>query len=141
MYDTYSTFLPLPSNANQIYTGDATYYAPGLGACGVTSKDSDHIVAISHTLWDSQSKSSNPNDNPLCGLKIRVMRYRPNNEAYLIGAGGSDAPGGRNVSVDVTVVDRCTGCKSQDLDFSLSAFEVLAAEAMGRVKMEWTWLK
>jgi len=35
--------------------------------------------------------------------------------------------------VDVTVVDRCTGCKETDVDLSLKMFETLADEAQGRV--------
>lgn len=76
--------LPLGS---QTYTGDLTYYSPGLGACGITSSDNDNIVSISHTVFDAASKGSNPNANPLCKHKIRALRE------------GS--------SVDLTVVDRC----------------------------------
>ena len=43
-------------------------------------------------------------------------------------------------SVDVTVVDRCTGCKETDLDFSPAAFDQLADESVGRLSgMTWTW--
>jgi len=76
--------LPLGSQA---YTGDLTYYSPGLGACGITSSDNDNIVSISHTIFDAASKGSDPNANPLCKHKIRAVRE------------GS--------SVDLTVVDRC----------------------------------
>ncbi len=76
--------LPLGS---QTYTGDLTYYGPGLGACGITSSDTDHIVSISHFTFDAVSKGSNPNANPLCGHKLRAVRN------------GS--------SIDLTVVDRC----------------------------------
>ena len=76
--------LPLGS---QTYTGDLTYYGPGLGACGITSSDSDHIVSISHFTFDAVSKGSNPNANPLCGHKLRALRD--------------------GNSIDLTVVDRC----------------------------------
>ena len=76
--------LPLGSAT---YTGDLTYYGPGLGACGVTSSDNDDIVSVSHIIFDAESKSSDPNANPLCRHKIRAVR------------GGN--------SVDLTVVDRC----------------------------------
>ncbi|KAF3930943.1 hypothetical protein ABW19_dt0209453 [Dactylella cylindrospora] len=134
-----NVYLPLPTSA-QTFTGDATYYDTGLGACGWDNAGSEHVIAVSHLLWDSQSVGSNPNSNPLCGLMIRATRYRANNEAYLIGAGGSDEPGGRNVSVDVKIVDRCVGCASTDLDFSRSAFDILADQAMGRVLIDWAWL-
>lgn len=35
--------------------------------------------------------------------------------------------------MDVTVVDRCTGCKATDVDLSLRMFEILADEEQGRV--------
>lgn len=76
--------LPLGS---QTYTGDLTYYGTGLGACGITSSDTDHIVSISHFTFDSVSKGSDPNANPLCGHKLRVVR--------------------NGNSIDLTVVDRC----------------------------------
>ncbi|KAJ6259753.1 hypothetical protein Dda_5393 [Drechslerella dactyloides] len=133
------TFLPLP-NSGQSFHGDATYYDTGLGACGWDNPGTQKVVAVSHALWDAKSTSANPNNNPLCGLMIRATRYRANNEAFLIGQGGSDAPGGRNVSVDVKVVDRCVGCAPTDLDFSRSAFDELADQVMGRVLIDWAWL-
>lgn len=45
------------------------------------------ICAVSHVLFDASSRGSNPNANPLCGLKIRIRRD--------------------GESVDVKVVDRC----------------------------------
>lgn len=47
----YSSNLPLPGNTGGIFSGDLTYYAPGLGACGVTSTDTDMICAISHIVF------------------------------------------------------------------------------------------
>lgn len=45
------------------------------------------VCAVSHILFDAASTGSNPNANPLCGMKVRVKRGE--------------------ASVDVTVVDRC----------------------------------
>lgn len=84
--------LPLPSNKEQ-FTGDLTYYGTGLGSCGITSTDSDDIVAVSHIIFDAASTGSNPNSNPLCGLMIRARRY--------------DEQVGANRSIDLKVVDRC----------------------------------
>ncbi|RDW68249.1 hypothetical protein BP5796_08906 [Coleophoma crateriformis] len=118
--------LPLPSNT-ATFTGDLTYYAPGLGACGITSSSTDAICAVSHIIFDAaQGSSSNPNANPLCGKKIRITRY---NEAV-----------NAERSVDVTVVDRCVGCVADDLDLSLSMFTQLADEGLGRVTGTWAWL-
>ena len=48
-----------------------TFYATGLGACGITNNDGDHIAAASHVLFDSFPgyKGGNPNANPICGRK------------------------------------------------------------------------
>lgn len=124
-----SSNLPLPSNS-QTFTGDLTYYAPGLGACGETSSDSDNIVAVSHILFDaagsSSSKGGNSNANPLCGLMLRAERF--------------DEARGERRSIDLKVVDRCTGCQPDDIDVSPSAFDKVASRDQGRVKVTWAWL-
>ncbi|KAI7148664.1 hypothetical protein KC343_g15739 [Hortaea werneckii] len=122
--------LPLPSNADT-FTGDLTYYQPGLGACGVTSTEDDFIVALSHVLFDAAGSSTdaggNSNENPLCGRMLRATRYNEEANAQR--------------SVDLRVVDRCTGCEVDDLDTSLKAFERLAPSASGRVDVSWAWLQ
>ena len=42
-------------------------------------------------------------------------------------------------SVDLTVVDRCTGCNLTDLDMSPDAFTILAALTVGRIQIQWEW--
>ncbi|KAI7265602.1 hypothetical protein KC345_g8436 [Hortaea werneckii] len=122
--------LPLPSNTDT-FTGDLTYYQPGLGACGVTSEENDFIVALSHLLFDAAGSSTdaggNSNENPLCGRMLRATRYNEEASAQR--------------SVDLRVVDRCTGCEVDDLDTSLKAFERLAPSASGRVEVSWAWLQ
>ncbi|KAJ5331245.1 hypothetical protein N7476_001028 [Penicillium atrosanguineum] len=113
--------IPLPTSNGGPYSGDLTYYDPGLGSCGYTSTESESICAVSHILFDAASTGSNPNDNPLCGMKIRLRR--------------------NGKSVDVKVVDRCVGCKVDDLDVTESVFEKVAEIAQGRVTMEWAWLE
>ncbi|KAK5107761.1 hypothetical protein LTR62_000685 [Meristemomyces frigidus] len=122
--------LPLPSNS-ETFTGDLTYYGTGLGACGETSGDSDDIVSVSHIIFDAAGSSSstggNSNNNPLCNKMLRASRY--------------DEEFGQVRSVDLKVVDRCTGCQPDDLDTSLGAFEKLAPQASGRVGVTWAWLQ
>ncbi|KAL2004652.1 hypothetical protein VTN00DRAFT_3180 [Thermoascus crustaceus] len=113
--------LPLPTNHGGPYTGDLTYYNPALGSCGITSTDSDNICAVSHLVFDVASRGSDPNQNPLCGMKLRLRRD------------------GR--SVDVTVVDRCVGCKATDIDVSPGVFAKLANIDQGRVLVQWAWLE
>ncbi|KAL4913299.1 RlpA-like double-psi beta-barrel-protein domain-containing protein-containing protein [Aspergillus aurantiobrunneus] len=112
--------LPLPTSNGGPYTGDLTYYDPGLGSCGITSTSSEKICAVSHIVFDAALTSGNPNENPLCGLRLRIRR------------------GDR--SVDVEVVDRCPGCNVDDLDVSSAAFEELGDLAEGRVTVDWAWL-
>lgn len=120
-----SRFLPLPTNTDH-FTGDLTYYGPGLGACGVDSTENDAIVSVSHFLYDAVQTGSDPNQNPLCGKKIRATRV--------------DERTGKQVSVDLTVVDRCTGCEPTDLDVSPAMFDKMADHDLGRVTMTWAWL-
>ncbi|KXJ87016.1 RlpA-like double-psi beta-barrel-protein domain-containing protein-containing protein, partial [Microdochium bolleyi] len=114
------------------YKGDLTFYAPGLGACGTTSTEDDAIASVSHILFDAAATSGNPNDNPLCGRRIRITRENQ---------GGSRGSKGRrsSSSVEVTVVDRCEGCAAADLDLSPAAFRRLAPESAGRVEGTWSW--
>jgi hypothetical protein len=119
-----SALLPLPSGANT-FIGDGTYYGPALGSCGIVSSNNDMVVAIAWELYDQMAKGTaaewNPNLNPVCGRKIRARRQ------------------GRETGVQVTVVDRCTGCEPTDLDFSPEAFKGIAEEWEGRVLIEWAW--
>ncbi|KAK6439133.1 hypothetical protein LTR95_004665 [Oleoguttula sp. CCFEE 5521] len=122
--------LPLPTNTDK-HVGEFTYYGTGLGACGETSGDSDSIVSISHIVFDAAGSSSstggNSNNNPLCGLMLRASRF--------------DEEVNAQRSIDLKVVDRCTGCAPNDLDTSLGAFEKLAPSASGRVDITWAWLQ
>ena len=108
---------------------------------------------MSHVLFDAASTGSNPNANPLCGMKVRLKRGE--------------------ASVDATVVDRCmysflfffplcfgaiflagvnggcgtnykllgTGCAVKDLDVSRAVFKKLADLDLGRVSVDWAWLE
>lgn len=113
--------LPLPTNHGGPYQGDLTYYDPALGACGFTNSGTDSICAVSHYIFDAVSVGSNPNANPLCGKKIRARR--------------------NGKSVDLTVVDRCTGCKPTDIDTTRGVFADMAIIDEGRVDVEWSWLE
>lgn len=111
------------SSSGESFTGQATFYAPGLGACGTTSTDDDMIVAVSQLLYDGFNgyTGSDPNSNPICGKKIKAT-YEGN-------------------SVTVTVVDRCVGCALRDLDFSPAAFTKLADQSLGRLSgMKWSFV-
>lgn len=102
------------------FGGQATYYAPGLGACGWTNTESDYIVAVSHSLFDSFG-TGNPNNNPICGHKIKATY--------------------QGKSITVSVSDRCEGCAWGDLDFTPSSFQQLAPLSKGRLDgLTWSWI-
>ncbi|EGO00617.1 hypothetical protein SERLA73DRAFT_159370 [Serpula lacrymans var. lacrymans S7.3] len=111
-----------PSFLTGQQTGQGTYYAAGLGACGITNTDADYICAVSHELFDQFPgyDGQDPNTNPVCGLKI-TLSYQ-----------------GKSVTVEVT--DRCTGCDMTSIDLTPTAFGQLADLGVGRLwGMTWTW--
>lgn len=113
--------------SSKTFSGDATYYGIGLGACGWTNKEPDMIAAVSHELFDSYATTAaakdNSNLNPICGRMAHAT----------IGGLGS---------CTVKIVDRCVGCSYGDLDFSMAAFDQVTnnGEAFGRyTNMTWHW--
>ncbi|KAI0343386.1 hypothetical protein BDW22DRAFT_1328878 [Trametopsis cervina] len=104
------------------HSGDGTFYATGLTACGVTNNDEQYIAAVSHLLYDTYPgyKGGNPNNNPICGKSV-TAHYQ-----------------GKSVNVQIT--DRCEGCSKWDLDFSPAAFAKLAPFEVGRLHgVTWTF--
>lgn len=112
-----------PASSGTSYTGDFTYYAVGMGACGKTSSESDKMVAISEDIFDAYSAESggNPNKNPVCGKMVKITA----------------ADGSQHTA---EVLDRCTGCAKADLDFPQTYFNTLTGNADGRAHgMKWEW--
>ncbi|OQO02942.1 hypothetical protein B0A48_11225 [Cryoendolithus antarcticus] len=108
------------------YSGDLTYFAVGMGACGHVSSESDKMVAISHTIFDSYS-TGNPNTNPLCGKSVTIT-----------GKDGSP--------YTAQIWDRCVGCVSADLDLPEAFFDIVTKDPTtgavgdGRVhNMKWAF--
>lgn len=100
------------------YSGDLTYYAVGMGSCGVddSGKDnSENIVAISSDLMGTQS-----NGNPMCGKTITIF------------ANGK--------STTATVRDKCPGCKYGSIDVSEKVFLALFGDlGVGRGSVTWSF--
>ncbi|KAI4662185.1 uncharacterized protein J4E79_004472 [Alternaria viburni] len=104
--------------------GQLTFYHPAMGACGHVHGDNDAVMAVSHGRFD-EVNTPNPNNNPLCGRKIRAHRV--------------DERTGKDASIVVTIVDKCAACAYDDIDVSPSAFDKLADKAKGRVNVAWDW--
>ncbi|KAI0078594.1 hypothetical protein K474DRAFT_1706323 [Panus rudis PR-1116 ss-1] len=85
-------------------TGDATFFEPGLGACGAFSSPNDLIVALSPSDYAGGSH---------CFRHILVNWQ------------------GR--TVDATVVDLCPSCNPGSIDLSPAAFQQLASLNAGRL--------
>ncbi|KAI1088900.1 barwin-like endoglucanase [Rostrohypoxylon terebratum] len=114
-----ATLLAVGLAATQVlaFSGDMTYYTPGLGACGKTNTQADHIVAVSPAQYGNDA---NPNKAKVCGRKIKI--------SY----------GGK--SATATVTDKCPECLSGSIDVSPSVFKELAPLAKGRVKVTWNYV-
>lgn len=111
---------PPPSSGGngQTYTGDLTYYTPGLGSCGVTNSASDAIVALAEGMMTAAQVGGNPNANPLCGKSITI--------SY----GG--------VEKTATIMDTCPGCSGGSLDLTPTLFADFAPLSQGRLTgMKW----
>ncbi|KAG7091844.1 hypothetical protein E1B28_008247 [Marasmius oreades] len=105
--------------ASATYNGDATYYAPGLGACGRNNNANELVAAVAATIFDTfPGATANPNNNPICG-RPAVVTYQ-------------------GKSVTVTIVDRCPGCGTTGIDLSPAAFQILAPLSVGRIPVQWT---
>ncbi|KAK6517288.1 hypothetical protein TWF281_003948 [Arthrobotrys megalospora] len=104
------------------YTGKATFYDAGLGSCGETHSNSDMICALSKVTM-SLTAGPNPNLNPKCGTKIRVM---------------SDS---NPTGVIVTIVDTCPGCLGpNDLDLTPAVFDQLGDPLAGVIQVTWDYV-
>ncbi|KAI5455692.1 RlpA-like double-psi beta-barrel-protein domain-containing protein-containing protein [Mariannaea sp. PMI_226] len=94
------------------FTGDVTWYNPGLGACQKTNYNWEPVAAVSAALFDTEQP---------CGRRIRVTSALS--------------------SVEVTVVDRCERCAYYNVDLSPSAFQQAIGElGIGRQVATWEWI-
>ncbi|KAJ2551181.1 hypothetical protein EV175_003788 [Coemansia sp. RSA 1933] len=108
------------SDSSQTFSGDGTYYTPGLGACGVTNTESDLIAAINAEQYGSSTGSGGSNSASICGKCVQVK--------------------GPNGQVKVKITDKCPSCKSGDLDLSPAAFDQIGSEAAGRISITWSFV-
>ncbi|KAK4675201.1 hypothetical protein QC764_500460 [Podospora pseudoanserina] len=111
-----SSAMAAPTNAAAAASGSSV----GLGACAQLHQDSEFVVALSHADFDPRTPGGNPNNNPLCGRRLRASF--------------------EGKSVEVAVVDRCPACSAGSLDLSPAAFSQLADLGRGRIQGSWVWL-
>ncbi|KAG6991076.1 hypothetical protein G7Y79_00057g090580 [Physcia stellaris] len=115
-----STLLPLLLTALPTilaYSGEMTYYAPGMGSCGISSSDGEDVVALSVPMMQN---GADPNSNPRCGSTIGI--WNPNT----------------NQLHHATIVDTCQSCAMYDIDVSSTLFKKVAPDGDGRVKgIDW----
>ncbi|MFE1558097.1 hypothetical protein ACFW6V_24360 [Streptomyces sp. NPDC058734] len=104
-----------PGKPGETYKGSATFYSPGLGACGKVIKDSDLAVALDPVTFGAAYPSSN------CGRKV-VITYK-------------------GKSVTATVLDEATGAGRHGLDLTPGAFKALAPLDRGRIDVTWRFAK
>jgi len=109
------TLLPT-AFARADYSGDASFYEVGFGACGKTNNNTQLVAAISHAVFDSVPAASTIS-NKFCGKKAKVTNGKK--------------------SVIVTVVDRCATCGKNDIALSPAAFKKIASMDSGKVPVDW----
>jgi len=92
-------------------SGQFTYYAVGMGACGKQNVDSDYVAALNTPSWDGGSHCF---------------------ETVTITVNG--------ITIQVQIVDRCESCGSSDLDLSSGAFHGLGGtDSQGVIFGTWNF--
>ncbi|CUA73604.1 hypothetical protein RSOLAG22IIIB_10906 [Rhizoctonia solani] len=94
--------------ARQAFTGDATYYYAGLGACGGTNGDWEHIVALNQAQWDNGAN---------CYRGITIQAY--------------------GKQIDAAIVDLCPSCGYGALDLTPALFQGFTNLDVGRFSVTW----
>ncbi|CAO1632625.1 unnamed protein product [Parajaminaea phylloscopi] len=91
--------------------GKATFFEPGLGACGWQSGSDDMIVAITSQMWDNGAH---------CGKWLTIDH--------------------NGAKVAAKVVDECPTCPSAgSLDLSPAVFKKLASLDKGMIDINWSY--
>ncbi|RSS63403.1 hypothetical protein EF912_03345 [Streptomyces sp. WAC07061] len=104
-----------PDEPSVTYKGRATFYSPGLGACGKVINESDLAVALDSGTFGGGYPSSQ------CGRKV-VITYK-------------------GKSITATVLDEAPGAGRHGLDLTPGAFKALAPLDKGRIDVTWRFVK
>jgi len=105
--------LPLP--ASPLYTGSATLFTPGLGACGHTDTQADYVVSLPSSAFRSGEN---------CDLYLQIENTGNGKRAY------------------ARARDECTTCVGEGLDLSQALFDLLSGggESEGELEIEWSFM-
>lgn len=90
------------SGSGGSYSGRATYYQVGEGACGGVSSPNEHVVALNQAMYGDSSQQSS-----WCNKKISITNPKTHK------------------TVDAAIVDDCPTCPHGALDLSQSLFGAL----------------
>ncbi|GAK67111.1 riboflavin aldehyde-forming enzyme [Moesziomyces antarcticus] len=104
------------------FTGHATFYDTGMGACGIVNADNDPIVAVSRDVFEQYNPASgNPNHNSLCGRRIEITWNGKTTHAF--------------------AMDECPGCEPTSLDLSPALFAKLDDKDKGVLpNIQWRFI-
>jgi hypothetical protein len=105
--------------------GDGTWYDVSVGytACGTLHGNGEYVIAVDHAFYDSKNVDGNPNHSKVCGKQVKI-----------------DGPSA-NGPVIATIVDRCAGCATNDIDMTPSLFQaVVGSTSIGRARVTWQFL-
>ncbi|KAF9792448.1 RlpA-like double-psi beta-barrel-protein domain-containing protein-containing protein [Thelephora terrestris] len=92
-------------------SGQFTYFAVGMGACGKQNVESDMVVALNTPLWDGGSH---------CFETVTIVI--------------------NGITLQAQIVDRCENCGSGDLDFSVGLFHAFGGtDAQGVMSGTWSF--
>ena len=119
------TATPLDTRANLQYTGQITHYTPAdnpahPSSCNTLNTEAEAVVALSHLMMKN---GPNPNNNPLCGKKIKI--FNPTTRG----------------TTQAKIVDTCQSCALEDLDLSPTLFKTVAPKGDGVVSgIQWSFV-
>ncbi|CAE6432980.1 unnamed protein product [Rhizoctonia solani] len=99
--------------ARQSYSGSATYFYPGLGACGGTNTAAEHIVALNVGQWDGGAH---------CWHHVVIQAY------------------GKQVEAAIVDQASCPGCSWGDLDMAPGLFTEFTSLDVGRFGITWWYI-
>ncbi|CAF1106748.1 unnamed protein product [Rotaria sordida] len=100
-----------------VYSGETTYYDPGLSVCSISSGDNELVCGIADSFYDTQTINGALINNKFYDRQISVT--------------------GPTDTVIITIGNRCSSCKDDDLDLSRPAFNQIGDPINGHVSINW----